>query len=289
MEIEVEYGLYTEEGDTYLVQVLNRKGNLTEIKRLTDSNGNLTTDFDPEKIFTKQLVSDLPLKDIKPKTIYHFASPKVNYQMKASSFVTYGKPLSSACSHGLGSGIYGLYLNEPRQIDAFSSSPEQIVYGIDLRNPLVIQDSYHLNSLISASNNTSRYVTQIINAARGMEITYENILNLIRQRSLDNISLLWVIVFLRSTNIISDNKEWLRNVLANYVLDYFNDDRIKDSFTGEVIHELPINYIMRSLSYDGIIGDDKEINSWRRGCVCYNYSTATILEGSASRQCLDKR
>lgn len=41
-------GLYTEEGDTYLVQILYRNGNNVQIKRLMTADGNLTNDWDPE-------------------------------------------------------------------------------------------------------------------------------------------------------------------------------------------------------------------------------------------------
>lgn len=279
-------GLYSEEGDTYLVQIINRQGDNIEIKRLMTADGTLTNYWDPETIFSTQLVSDIPLRDISPKSLYHFASPNVQYKIKASSFVTHGKPLVSACSHGLGSGIYGLYISDEADVYKNKSSSEQIVYSITCQNPFIIQDATHLDSLVTTSMSTTRYVQNIIESLQQKNSTLLDIINIVRSNSVDNLSLLWYIVFLRSINPIGNDKQLLEHILSNYIWEYFTDTSLRDSTTGDIIHELPINYIMRALGYDGIIGNDRKTNSWSRGCVSFNYSFAHILEGFGSRQCL---
>lgn len=77
----MSFGLYTE--DTYLVNILNRNGNNVRIKRLMTADGVLTNDLDPEEVFGTQIVSDIPLHDISPKSLYHFSSPNVQYKIKA--------------------------------------------------------------------------------------------------------------------------------------------------------------------------------------------------------------
>lgn len=279
-------GLYTEEGDTYLVEILNRNGNNVRIKRLMTAEGVMTNDWDPEDVFGTQIVSDIPLRDISPKVLYHFASPNVQYRIKASSFVTHGRPLVSACSHGLGSGIYGLYITNINNINNLKSRPEQIVYRIECQNPFIIQDAAHLGSIVTTSMSTTRYVQNIIDSFQGQQVTFVNILNRIRANPIDNLALLWYIVFLRSPHPIGVDKRFFEYILSNYVWEYFTDTGLRDTTNNDIIHELPINHVMRAMGYDGLIGDDRETNSWGRGCVSFNYSLVPVLEGFGTRQCL---
>lgn len=283
-------GLFTDEGDTYLVKIIRRGTNFVEIKRLMTADGYLTDDFDPEEVDPKTIVSDKPLKNIYPKIIYHFASDRIGYKLKASSFVTHGTPLVSACSHGLGSGIYGLFFTNENLILPLKSNIDQIVYKISYKKPFIIQDSYHLNSLITTSMSTNRYIDHMINKLNNIDtISYIIILNNIRSNPIDNLIVLWYIVFLRSKHpiaLVEENKHLLEMILANYIWDYFTDQQLRDTINGSIIHELPINSIMRIFGYDGIIGNDNETNSWSRGCVAYNYSDAQVLEGYGTRRCI---
>lgn len=278
-------GLYSAEGDTYVVEILQRQNSKILIRKLTMSDGTPTDLFEPEEVSANMLVSDRPLRDISPKTLYHFSSPTVNYKIKAASFVTHGKPLTATCSHGLGSGIYGLYISNIGELLQLRSSPEQIIYRITLNDPLIIQDKEHLNSLISASMSTNRYIDSLIDSFKSPP-TYQDILITVQQDDIDHIVLLWQIVFSRSLKPTTLDRNLLNLIISNYIYEYFTDTSLRDTISNIIIHELPINHIMRILEYDGIIGDDKETNSWGRGNVSFDYSSAEILEGHGSRQCL---
>lgn len=275
-------GLYSEEGDTYLVEIFRRYNSRAVIRKLMTADGTLTDLFEPEDVPANMLVSDRPLRNISPKTLYHFSSPRVGYKLKAASFVTHGRPLVSTCSHGLGSGIYGLYITTQDELVKLRDNPEQIIYRITLNNPLIIQDTQHLHSLISASMATNRYVDDLI-ARLNPATTYRDIMTTVRQDNINNLTLLWEIVFARSPPSIKLDQNWLTLIISNYVFEYFNDTTLRDTQSNMIIHELPINHIMRAFEYDGLLGDDKETNSWGRGNVSFDYSSAEVLEGHGSR------
>lgn len=288
--LQPQRGLYAEEGDTYIVEILSRLGSKVKIRRLTTAEGVLTDDFEPEEVSRSKIVSDRPLRVISPKVIFHFASPKINYEIKAASFVTHEKPLVSTCSHGLGSGIYGLHIKTQAQLTELKSTPDQPVYIIKCETPFFIQDSDHLNSLISASMATNRYIDNLINQLKnkfaGKTAFFNDFLGAVNNDNTDKLLILWSIVYSRSMLGNSLNTVLLNNLLANYLWEYFTDSSLRDSIKDDIIHELPINHIMRFLGYDSMIGDDRETNSWGRGCISFNYAQAQILEGYGSRQCI---
>jgi len=280
-------GLFTDEGDTYLVQILERSPTYVKIKRLMYPDGTFTDKFDEEIVSPHTIVSDRPLRDISPKYIYHFASEKVGYKPKAASFVTVGESLTKACSHGLGSGIYGLYFQDTRNIERYKLNVDQTIYPIELQNPFIIQDADHLNNLITTSMSTNRYIDKFLTVHSEKQLSYGDIITLIRSDPIDNLLILWLIVFARSRTPNPFNKLQLEILLSNYIWYYLTDSSLHDSINGKVIHELPINYIMRILGYNGLLGDDKETNSWSRGNVSYKYFVESIiLEGSGARQCI---
>lgn len=287
----MSHGLYSDEGDTYIVEVHMRYDDTVQIRRLTTAEGEPTNDFESEEVSASKLVSDRPLRDITPKTLYHFASPKIGYQLKAASFVTHGKPLVATCSHGLGSGIYGLHVKDEARLESLRNSPQQTVYKITCETPFIIQDAEHLNSLVSASMATNRYVDALLERLyqqfEGQIITYNTLINIVRGDLIDNIVNLWLIVMARSASANVLNRNLVNHIIGNYVWEYLTDTKLHDTISGAIIHELPINHIMRFLRYDGLIGDDRETNSWGRGCVSFNYSAATVLEGHGSRRCLE--
>lgn len=71
-------------------------------------------------------------------------------------------------------------------------------------------------------------------------------------------------------------------------MDYFSDIKLLDSQNSEILHEMPINYIMRIFGYDSLLADDPFNNSWGRCCIYFRYSnyinlSNVIIEGPHSR------
>jgi hypothetical protein len=290
-------GLYAEEGDTYLVEILGRHNHLTRIRRLATAEGYYTDEYEPEVIsHPLKLVSFRQLRTLESSSLWHFASPKVHYQLKASGFVSSGRSLVSACSHGLGSGIYGLYINDPDVVKKIRHNEQQRVYLVECRHPFLIQDGDHVNSITVASMATNRYVDDLIKDLDEDMVDYSEILAYIQAHDITHLALLWWIVFVRSVRPIGqierpgehsslgNDVTWLKIILAQYVWEYRTNMTLRDTISKVRIRELPINYIMRALGYDGLLGDDRVTNTWARGCICYNYLLATVLEGSDTRR-----
>lgn len=230
------------------------------------------------------VISNRSYHDIQPRHMYHFASltfsDNIEFPIKASDFVitkNTQKPLSSTTRNGLGSGIYGVYIKNPDDIERMKSSPEQTVYEIECPDAYILQDKEHGDSITVASLHTNRYLEEIIQFARfNLNKSYEDILQFIRSEPIDHLVTLWNIVFYRTMEHI--NKNILESILAEYVVKYFTDDSIIDSINGDILQEQPINFIMRELGHDSIIANDVYNNGWNRGCVNYNYTYADIIQ-----------
>ena len=77
-------------------------------------------------------------------------------------------------------------------------------------------------------------------------------------------------------------KDYLEGIITEYILDFLLSNNLHDSISGKAIIELPINYIMKSLGYNGIIGDDSYTNGWNKGCIYYDFDEAGVLSGQTS-------
>ena len=260
-----------------------------ELQLLTDSEGDAIFDLREVTVLADAIVSDRDLRDINPKWIYHFVSPlpgenkEVRYPIRASSFVikdAADRPLERTSRSALGSGIYGRYISDASRLTSFLIDPSQSAYRIDCPNSYLVQDKEHGQSITLASLLTNRYLDRIIQAV-GATMGEEEILELIQMNSIHNLATLWNIVFYRTQDFISQSD--LELILSQYLSTYFTDNTLLDSITGVPIQELPINHIMRSLGYEGILGDDADTNGWGRGCVSYNYQQADILTGDLAR------
>ena len=283
-------GLYFLEGDTYIVKI-HLYTTIDEIEyayitKLTTSEGEFYK-HDPELVLSSTIVSSLPpqsLHDIDPKYIYHFSSPSISYKLKASMFARANTSVYHTSSTGLGSGIYGLYLRDEDDIKKLRASSIQKVYKLKCERAFIVQDGPHGMSITSASGFTNRYVDDIIGEINNIkQIGYDEILEMMDGDLIDNLVNLWNIVFVRSLIKIRINRRLLMKILADYLFDYYTDTSIIDTQNGEILHEMPINYIMRHFKFDSLLAADTENNSWGRGCVHYDYSLAEVIEGGKSR------
>lgn len=258
----------------------------------TDSEGRSSIPS-PVTVTADAIVSNRSFRDVQPKQFYHFGtllnSIAIEYPVVASRFVIKSKltsPLESTSRSALGSGIYGRYIANPNNVSAYITNPEQTVYTIECPNAYPLQDKSHGDSVTVASLTTNRYLDNIIQALRDV-ISSEEEDNLIMARAIiqsndsTNLVTLWNIVLYRTQNIIT--KDWLDELLARYAVKYLTTNSLVDSINGGSIQELPINDIITTLGYDGIIASDVYNNRWDRGCVCYNRSLATIIQGDDAR------
>lgn len=277
-----------------------------DITLQTDADGDYISSPIRTSVRAEKIVSDRPFVPITPRLMYHFA-PVISFDatdsnpierndpdldsvggvnlVQARSFVIKRNmiaPLELTSRSALGSGIYGVYLSNSQQSDKLKSSPAQAVYEIDSTNAYPLQDKEHGDSLTVASLNTNRYLDRIITSLRDEEFLDMNIvLNRIQINYIPTLFTLWNIVFYRTGDFIS--QEQLDNLLAEYVYNYLTSDTVLDTMTNEPVHELPINSILRSLGYDGIIAKDAHNNGWNRGCVSYDYSLADSFRGEFAR------
>lgn len=235
-----------------------------------------------------RVLTNRSMRDIYPKEMYYFApidiSDGIEYPIIANNFVikkNTENPLEKTSRSALGSGIYGRYIQDPADIGSFLVDSNQSVYKIDCPNAYTVQDEEHGESITTASLNTNRYLDNVIQALRGNNITDINDALVFIDNNSHNLVTLWNIVFYRTHEII--NKDKLDYILAEYAIRYLTDDYLVDSVNGEILHQLPINDIMREFGYDGLLASDIYNNGWNRGCVSYNYSQATIIQGNTAK------
>lgn len=256
-----------------------------KLQLLTDTEGDRIPDAAPITITGDAVLSNRTYTDITPRRMYHFGTvaggtSAVQYPVTASYFVNTRRiedPLSATTNTGLGSGIYGLHIENVGNIDQLKTNPDQQVYEISCPQAYILQDKEHGESLTSASMQTIRYVERILQGiADDDEATYDDILTLIQINSVQNLVTLWNIVLYRTGQRIT--REQLESLLAQYALDYMKDTSLHDSITGDVILVQPINPIMWFLGHDGILARDSFNNRWDRGCVSYNYEQAAIIK-----------
>ena len=262
-------------GVTQLVQIhrsliINKKV-WFEISLLTDSDGSPLNSTD--KILIQNIVSFRKHRTIKNKKFYH-----LNDEIIATTFsnneLNTKNPLESASSSALGSGIYGLHLSNISEARALSIDNKRI-YEIDILKACDIQDKEHGESITVASLLTNRYLDRIIS-----NVDKNDIFDFIKNDNIENLAILWNIVFYRNKRYIS--YEMLENILSNYLIEYFTNHELIDKRSNVLIIALPINYIMKDMGYTGLIADDLYNNGWDRGCVSYVFDKSDKLtEGKA--------
>lgn len=215
------------------------KSNLTA-KIITNSIGEMYKFPQIRKITLDQIVSDRPIKTEITPTIYCFTECYNKFLVNKSIM---DDPLIKTSENALGSGIYGVYIKDLDDLANFDN-----VTKIDFANPLYLQDKEHGESLTNASIVTNRFLDKIIQQERFGD-SYD-------LGDINNIVNLWNIVLARID--LSIETDWLREIFVNYVNKYLYEPNF---------NVLPINEILGSLGYDGIIADDAFNNNAERGCV----------------------
>lgn len=251
------------------------------VQLLTDSDGLYYAVPPVATLSSNNVLNNRHVMDITPKKFYQFSSG-YQYPLTASGFVettNIEKPLSATTRNGLGSGLYGIFV--VGEFQRYKSSPDQVVYQIWCDQAYPLQDGAHGDSITNASLQTNRYLERIMEIIRAdNDSSYDGVYGLIQSNSISGLVMLWNLALFRTQNTISE--QMLVEVLTEYVVQYFSAGTIFDSITSEELKEQPINSIMRALGYDGIIASDHENNGWDRGCVCYNYEEAHIIQGSTA-------
>lgn len=249
-----------------------------DLKLVTDNNGHHIQDNYIRTVTGDAIVSEISPRDINPKVFYHFGAAASENRVKANGFVLdhiIERPIETTSRSSLGSGIYGIYVTD--DINPLLTSTDEVVYSVQLTNPYILFDKPHGQSLTTASLHTNRYVDYVIQALRfDHHLSIDDAVNIIDENPLDNILTLWNIVFYRTYQTGILTKEALTSILAEYVVNYLNDKSLIDSQNGAIIHEMPINHIMRAFRFDGLLADDRFNNGWDRGCISYNYVNPQI-------------
>lgn len=166
--------------------------------------------------------------------------------LTASCYVDKSRKLNEVTRANLGSGIYGI-------IDPDINSDHLHPIPFKVSNYLSLQDVAHSESLTIASHFTNSKLQSVLD---GYDVDVTNLYEL------------WNIVLERVERSIS--QEALTNILEDYIEDY----QVKE------LIELPINYILQRLGYQGIVGVDEYDNSWTRQCVSFDTSNAKYQEKS---------
>jgi hypothetical protein len=260
-------------GVTQVVKIHNR---LTindkiwyEVSLLTDSNGRRLNSS--ERILIQDVVSIRKHRNIKNRKLYHLSD-----EIIASRFINNDlnkrNSLEAASRSSLGSGVYGLNLPNIQQARDVSTDNKNI-YEIDMLKAFDIQDKEHGESITIASLLTNRFLDRVLS---GINFEESEVLN----SNIENLVILWNIVFYRNKQYISYNK--LQDILSTYLNDYLTNHELTDKRDGKSLIAFPINYIMKEMGYTGLIADDLYNNGWDRGCVSYNFEkTDIIIEGKA--------
>lgn len=249
---------------------INKK-NWYEISLLTDSNGNTLNSTD--KILIQNIISFRKYRTIKNRKLYYLGDEIIATTF-ANNKIGNKNPLESASRSALGSGVYGLNLSNISDAKSLSID-NKMIYELDMLKTYDIQDKEHGESITIASLLTNRYLDKIISNNDTV-----NISEVIKNDNIENLVILWNIVFFRSKRYMSYEK--LENILSNYLKRYFTTHGLVDKRDNTPLIALPINYIMEEMGYTGLIADDLYNNGWDRGCVSYIFNKFDILsEGKA--------
>src|SRR3989338_1923357 len=117
-----------------------------EVQLLTDDDGTLLYQTETRTVLATTIVSNKPLREIQPHYFYQISSSNDSLlydQPKATGFVIKSnttQPLVSTSRSGFGSGVYGIYIANPKDLGLFLTEPDQKTYQIDCKNPYIIQD-----------------------------------------------------------------------------------------------------------------------------------------------------
>ena len=272
---------FTQLAQIHRVLTINKK-NWYEVTLLTDTNGNKLNSND--KILVQNIISYRKYRTIKNRKLFHL-NDKItgtifvnndltnkNLDDSDNNNINVNKnPLESASRTALGSGIYGMNLANISEARALSID-NKMIYEIDMLKAFDVQDKEHGESITIASLITNRYLDKII--------LNKNIIDVIKNDNIENLVILWNIVFYRNKKYISYEK--LENILSDYLIQYFINHELMDKRDNVSLIALPINYIMKEMGYSGLLADDLYNNGWDRGCVSYLFDKSdNLIEGKS--------
>jgi len=241
-----------------------------EVSLLTDANGNRLNSTD--KILSSNIVSFRKYRTIKNRKLYYLEDELVATIFANNELEINKNPLTDTSRSALGSGIYGLNLPNISEARALSINNEKI-YELDLLKALDIQDKEHGESITTASLLTNRYLDKIIDNVDVNDLN--NVSNIIQSDNIENLVILWNIVFYRNKRYIPYDK--FEKILSNYLTEFFANHELFDIRDNISLIALPINYIMKEMGYTGLIADDIYNNGWNRGCVSYLFDKSDPL------------
>lgn len=264
-------------GYTYLAHIVrkfyDRERLWYEVRLETDKDGKSVTTNNNIFVTGDRVVSDRAYESIEVKSFYHYS----NNGITAENFVIKSdqtNPLTSTSRTALGSGIFGT-----RTINYNSALKPHL---ITITNAYEIQDAAHGDSITMASSNTNGFLDNVLAMlADQNSVGLLDITNAVNSTDYLHLVVLWNIVFYRTREMIS--REQLGEVLAQYIYKYLQVSSLHDSITQDELAELPINDIMRSMGYNGLIATDPYNNGWDRGSVSYDYNTASKFVGSVRK------
>jgi hypothetical protein len=251
-----------------------------DLSLVTDEYGNFLTQGRRFLVDESRIISLRPFRDLYPKWIHYL--PGVDQvttdedEIIADRYVNRNKtikPLESTSRSALGSGVYGLYFDERTSLPHQKEGPH---YILDCPQAFIIQDKEHGESLTLASLLTNRHLDNLITIAQN-NYSLEELPNMVDVPY--NITTLWNIVLYRIGTSLTEER--LNKILVSYLVDYFSPTSLTDTETGDPLQELPINYILRTLGYEGLLAHDNYNNGWDRGCVYYGHFK--IVKGSEAK------
>jgi hypothetical protein len=200
---------------------------------------------------------------------------QISEELTSGNFVNKNNkqnPITSVSRANLGSGIIGKYFTDEENIKVFKNS-----FKIEMENPYMIQDLEHSNSLTICSTETNNFLEQkITNFQKSKQIIKKNfIFENLTSSELESLFNLWNICFYRTKDFISMDE--LQNIFTIYIYDFLIQGNLKNINFKNII-ELPINYVLKYMGYDGVIGNDIKTNAWESGCVSFNFENIKMKE-----------
>lgn len=211
--------------------------------------------FNAVIIEKENLLSRRKLRNLKKTSFYHFGEQD---HPVASNFLRINKKFDIRHHAGLGSGIYGNYLKP---------ATKKVLYKITLSNAFFLQDKEHGESLTLASLSTLKYLNDYF--AENIDLQ-----SFLKNNDPQDLVEKWNIVLARNVKKMILNSEDLKLVILKFLENY--NHPLTDSYDGSFLVVQPVNVLLTSLGFDGIIATDEFNNSWDRGCVKFDFQDCLL-------------
>lgn len=262
------------DGYVYAAIIIEEEEDEVQVQILTNTLGQEVDTPYVVHVSWDRVLSTRPYRDLFLPYFYYFAPSEDVIGTNFVDKTQLTQPLTRTSRSALGSGVYGLYLTHPEEIEEFRTSPDQVVYQVDCEAPFFVQDKEHGVSLSFASYSTNVFVEDLLLESEVI-IDPTEVMHLVR---------LWNFVLIRAQVQLID-EEWLAAVLNSYIERYSSnlprsrsmysysspqdENSLRDFITNVPLEVLPINDIMGALGYSEIIASDVYNNGWDRGCVSF--------------------